>query len=824
MKSTGKSEREVIEIACATDGEYAPYLSAMLESLADNLSEQAAAAVTVMHCGLPEGTAEALEASSRASLAVRCVDVSRLLAPYRDYTYAASYISELMYCRALIPEVLSEARRAIYLDCDLAVLGDISELYFTDMQGHAVLGAKNPMHPKMRAYAESLGLDPSGYINSGVLLLDCEALRAEGFTEKFFEILSRHTDLRFPDQDVLNLLLAGKIGYLEPEWNYLWHLERLGHAQHAELRMPPPELAAYTAVYSRAKVVHYTGDLKPWVADAVTGAEHFWRYAERCPMREEIAVRRREALRPREKIKLVFLDFEGGAIRLTCAHVLPAALSPRDLSYCINGDERAPDIYFERSLVSGGIAMVWRMFKAELPMPTRESPTELSFRFGSHKLLFEYEKFFPLNGLPESYFADRGVILYRDGRVLKAEPCSLRRRLLFELKYLRALLSDGKKGKKHALLRAAYPLLWRLLPKRAWLISDRPEVAGDNGEALFLHLTAHPPKGVTPYFVIRRRTEDLRRLKRRGRVVAAGSVGHKLLSLVAEVKAVSQTDAELYSPIEARHFKDILAKQRRVFLQHGITKDDISSAYSRYAHGFDLFITAAYPEYFSIIENPSYGLEPSRVALVGFPRHDMLIGKRERLILVCPTWRSYLLPCGKASPELFASSFYFSAWHSLLSDGALPDIAARHGYRIVFLPHRNTLPYLSLFDGISPDVQIARGGYSELISRAALMVTDFSSVAFDMGYLGRPVVYYTFDREDFFAKHTCREGYFDAERDGFGEVAHTEREALDAVERALKTNCVLPADKAERSESFFAYRGGNSARVTEAILRLTDGR
>lgn len=823
MKKADKLRPHTIPIACATDEEYAPYLSAMLESLALGLNERSAASVTVMHMGLSEETVKGLVASSRGALSVRCVDVSDMLLPYRSRLYTTSYLSEAMYCRALIPEIFRVGSKVIYLDCDLAVLGDISELYYTDMQGYAVMGVRNPMHPKMRAYVESLGLDPERYINSGVLLLDCDSLRLMNFTERFFSLLSERDGLRFPDQDVLNLLVGEKIGHLPTEWNYLWHMERLGRSHDPELRMPPVELAEYTNLYDRARIIHFSGDMKPWISDALRGAEHFLRCAETCPMREQISTRRRSALIGEEKVKLVFLDFADGGMKLTCAHVLPRVMSPRELVYVAGGEEHKPDVYFERECTLRGIGMIWRLFKIELPAPSDGSLVELSFRFGAHKLLFEYEKFFPLNGYPESYFAHRGILIYRAGRVLRIEPCTRMKRLSREAKYLRALLrSKGKKSKKHALLRIAYPLLRRILPKRAWLISDRPEAAGDNGEALFRYLSRRAPRGVSPYFVIRRSSADFLRLKRFGKVLAAGSLRHKLLSLVAEVKAVSQTDAELYSPIDPRAFKDILLKQRRVFLQHGITKDDISSAYSRFAHGFDLFITAAYPEYFSITENPRYGLEPSEVALTGFPRHDLLTAKRERLILVCPTWRSYLLPGGVPDMDLFKSSRYYSAWYSLLSEGALPALAARYGYRVVFLPHANTLPYLSEFDDVSELVEIASGGYAELISRAALMLTDFSSVAFEMGYLGRPVVYYTFDREDFFSRHTCLPGYFDPECDGFGESARDESEVLDAVERALAADCRMPPDKAALAESFFAYRGGgNSARVAEAIDRLT---
>lgn len=823
MQDVKNKTGRVIPVVFATDEKYAPYLGVAITSLAENLGEGERCSVTVMHVGLDGRTVKALEGCGRRGVSVRCLDVSEMIAHIRDRLYSTGYISPEMYYRALIPELFPCESRVIYLDCDIVVRADIAELYSFDMGEFALLGAKNPMHPQMQRYVERLGLDPGKYINSGVLLLNCDRLREMSFTECFFSELSKRRELSCPDQDIINLIIKDKIGYLPAVWNYIWHLERLGAASNPELRMPQDELSAYTANLERAKIVHFTGDMKPWVHDALRGSEYFYRYAELSPMKGEVDKRRREALSSEEKIKLVFFDFEQGAIRLTCAHVLAKGFKPKHLSYTFDGREVEPEIYFTREQVRRGISMEQRLFSFTVPRPREGEAAELRFLLNGSPALFEYEKFFPLNGFPQSYCAIDGTLVYRDGRRLCIEHCERRARLSHEIEYLRALArAGGKRNFKYILLRMAYPALRRLLPKHVWLLSDRPEVAGDNAEALFTHLSKNAQRGIRPYFVIRRESSDFRRLKRVGRVVSSGSLWHKLLSVIAEVKAVSQTDAELYEPVEPRLIKDILIKQTRVFLQHGVTKDDISSSYSRFAQGFELFVTAAYPEYFSVIENPSYGLDPSRVVLTGFPRHDILGGEKDKIILVCPTWRKSLLPGGRVDNSLFRASRYYAAWHSLLSENALPVLAARYGYRVVFLPHRNTEPYLGLFRDVSPSVELVSGGarYAELISAASLTLTDYSSVAFESAFLGRPVVYYQFDEADFFASHTVKEGYFDSRRDGFGEVAVTEGEVLGAVERVLQADCALPAEYVARREGFFAFRDDKSSgRVVDAIIR-----
>ena len=68
----------------------------------------------------------------------------------------------------------------------------------------------------------------------------------------------------------------------------------------------------------------------------------------------------------------------------------------------------------------------------------------------------------------------------------------------------------------------------------------------------------------------------------------------------------------------------------------------------------------------------------------------------------------------------------------------------------------------------------------------ALLVTDYSSVFFDVAFLRKPVVYYQFDEEEF-RKYHYQKGYFDFRRDGFGPVCTTQEALLGALTEALKT-------------------------------------
>ena len=97
--------------------------------------------------------------------------------------------------------------------------------------------------------------------------------------------------------------------------------------------------------------------------------------------------------------------------------------------------------------------------------------------------MFEYDKFFPLNGNPKSYFAYNGLLIHRKDKTLLIEKCTFFKRMKFELAYLHSLIHS--KNRKSAYIRLCYFFTKKFVPKNIWLISDRPKTAGDNGEALF---------------------------------------------------------------------------------------------------------------------------------------------------------------------------------------------------------------------------------------------------------------------------------------------------------------------------------------------------
>jgi glycosyltransferase involved in cell wall biosynthesis/CDP-glycerol glycerophosphotransferase (TagB/SpsB family) len=407
------------------------------------------------------------------------------------------------------------------------------------------------------------------------------------------------------------------------------------------------------------------------------------------------------------------------------------------------------------------------------------------------------------------------------------------------LDHFAAVRRTPKAAPKNASERVARALAWlaaRPVVQRrygdAWVLMDRDVQADDNAEHLYRHLrTAHPE--VNARFLLARRSHDWKRLKREDfRLVPFGSLRHTLLMLNASHLIASHIDRYVLDAVPASRFPGRL-RYRLTFLQHGVTKDDLSDWFN--TKDIDCLVTASPQEYASIAGSGTrYKFSARETALTGFPRHDALAAhageSAERVILIMPTWRAGLAGSTRRGTfrrrlnASFTESEYFRQWNALLASPALAAMAAQFGYRVQFYPHANVALYASCFD-LPPHCELVThpaGSIQDVFRRAAVMVTDYSSVAFEFALLRRPVVYFQFDREAVFnGAHIYRQGYFDYERDGFGPVCLTHDETLGALQGLLARGAKPEQVYAARAASFLPLRdGGCCERTYRAIAAL----
>lgn len=213
--------RDTIEICCAADGPYIEHSAAMLHSL---LASRGRYAMRIHYLHGSD-----LGERPRELLAAMVADGGGTIEflQFNDAAVAAlppmEQSSPATWYRILLPEMLPDVSRVLYLDIDTLAVDSLEPLWEVDLTGSLVAAVTNVLPPEAFERPLKLGLvSRQAYFNAGVLLLNLDEIRRTGTAAELREYALRHGgDLLWRDQDVLNLVLGEARVPLHPRWNWM---------------------------------------------------------------------------------------------------------------------------------------------------------------------------------------------------------------------------------------------------------------------------------------------------------------------------------------------------------------------------------------------------------------------------------------------------------------------------------------------------------------------------------------------------------------------------------------------------------------------------
>ena len=366
----------------------------------------------------------------------------------------------------------------------------------------------------------------------------------------------------------------------------------------------------------------------------------------------------------------------------------------------------------------------------------------------------------------------------------------------------------------------AYPiaLVRKIRHKDVWLYSERSGEARDNGFWMYKYTKENHPEQEA-YYVIKKDSCDREKLLKYGKTIDFGSFSHYVVYLTAKKHISAHIDSD--SPnSRVSNFLEThkLLKNKRVFLQHGITKDKISFGYYTVSRS-DIFVCAARPEYEFCKQE--FGYPEGAVKLLGFARFDGLgVCKPQRRILLMPTWRSWLADIDENE---FIKSKYYNVYSDLLNNDILAELLEKNNIDLVFYPHSDMQKFVHLFKRKSDRIIIKtdkQTDVQELLNNSAMLITDYSSVAFDMAYMDRPIIYYQFDYDEYREKQHP-EGYYSYQNDGFGPICFDVDQLFSKLKKCVEINFQNDVFYNKRRNTFFSYNDrDNCSRIYRAISEL----
>ena len=337
--------------------------------------------------------------------------------------------------------------------------------------------------------------------------------------------------------------------------------------------------------------------------------------------------------------------------------------------------------------------------------------------------------------------------------------------------------------------------------KQVWIINDKRNIAGDNGEYFFRYLKKINEKRIEFYFAIKKNSTDYRRLKGLGDILELGTEQYFNIFLKADKIISSVSEDWVDNPFgkDTYYIKDLFHFEY-IFIKHGIIKDDLSKYLNKFRKNFNLIITSSYKEYNSFL-NPKYGYNKNNIILTGLPRYDNLkdhqtLFKKEKIITILPTWRMYIKGTFDYNIDksiysrLFNLTTFFNFYNDLINDKLLILKLKKLNYSGILCLHPFFSKQAKDFKHNEIISIFEECDYENLVLKSSLLITDYSSIFFDFAYLNKPVIYAHFDYEEYRKNH-YPQGYFSYKKHGFGPVCYNIKCIVNTTISIIKNNCAL---------------------------------
>ena len=293
-------ERPIIPIFYACDNNFVKYTVVSLHSMIRNADPERRYHVHVLHTDIKPETMRSVTDLSTEAFTITFDDVTDYLESISDKLPLRDYYSKTTYYRLFIAEMFPEYDKAIYIDSDTVVQGDISRLYDVNIKD-AYVGACHEQAmvqvDEYGTYVEKvIGISRYNFFNAGILLLNCDRFRRHFVLDRFIRLLHTYDFVVTQDEDYLNLICKDHVYWLDQRWNTEIFED-----------IPYPIEEAY--------ILHYIMTSKPWHYEDCRHGDIFWKYAAETSVYHEIS-----------DILHAYTDEERERDRISCEKLLALAV------------------------------------------------------------------------------------------------------------------------------------------------------------------------------------------------------------------------------------------------------------------------------------------------------------------------------------------------------------------------------------------------------------------------------------------------------------------------------------------------------------------
>ncbi|BBF44247.1 minor teichoic acid biosynthesis protein GgaB [Lachnospiraceae bacterium KM106-2] len=356
--------------------------------------------------------------------------------------------------------------------------------------------------------------------------------------------------------------------------------------------------------------------------------------------------------------------------------------------------------------------------------------------------------------------------------------------------------------------------------KSRWLICEKFANTAQDNSYYFFQYCCDQAKRNDVYYIIKKDSPDYKKLKAYGkRIIPFMSFRH-LIYLQSNCKLISSETRIHFFPWKIGRGRIRLVSYNKpyIFLQHGVLGfKQVHNLSKQSLNAADLFITSS--EFEKGIVKDNMGYCDDDIAVTGLPRWDALIdksGDKKRIVLM-PTWRLWL---EGLTNEEFRQTEYFHKYLNLIRNPELVSLLKKYDAKLTFIIHPKIHEYMKEFVADNDLIEIYEFGevpINEKLMESSLMITDYSSVAWDMYYMHKPIIFYKFDLEQL---EETQGSYIDPRSEVIGDIVYSEKDLLKQIEEYMVTSYREKRKYAESRTTYLAYDDkNNSRRIYDEICK-----
>lgn len=301
-----------VMVSFVADTTFVDFLGVAINSIVQNATDACCYDILVITTDITDSQIDKVLTliKGRDNFSIRFVYINLLVQSLQLLT--CGEYNHFTYYRLMLPDIVKNTEKILYLDSDVVVNTDIAELYNWDMEEKAVLGTYDVQIASwqnydsgMRSYFKALKINnPGEYVQAGVLLFNLKLMRQICDLTSVLKVAGTQKFI-FNDQDLINIYFKGNIKIIPLEWNVL-NLSSEG-IENCSINLGQKMWHEFEIARKNPKIVHYAEKSFPCCAFNRGYAELYWKYAENTVFFDNL-VQRKKSIEEQARDKENHLD------------------------------------------------------------------------------------------------------------------------------------------------------------------------------------------------------------------------------------------------------------------------------------------------------------------------------------------------------------------------------------------------------------------------------------------------------------------------------------------------------------------------------------